>query len=219
MLQVLDVADGNTDVDAIRKAVEEAKAVTDKPSIVVTHTLIGYGSPNKVNSYAAHGAPLGADETDLTRKELKWPYSEFEVPDEVYSTMRDQTVPAGEALEKQWNADYAEYKDKYPDLAKEYESIMTGELPVDWDECLPTFTPKDKGLATRQHSQTLLNAIAPALPGFIGGSADLAGSNLTIMKMFGDFQKTSYAERNMRYGVREHGMGSISNGVFPIRNF
>jgi transketolase len=127
--------------------------------------------------------------------------------------MRDNTVAAGEAVQKEWDANYAKYKKKYPELAKDYEQIMTGELPAGWEECLPTFTPKDKGLATRQHSQTLLNSIAPALPGFLGGSADLAGSNLTIMKQFGDFQKNSYAERNMRYGVREHAMGAISNGA------
>lgn len=210
---MLDVADGNTDIDAIRKAVEEAKAVTDKPTVIVTHTLIGYGSPNKVNSYAAHGAPLGADETELTRKELGWSHAEFEVPDEVYKTMRDACVDSGAAVEEQWDKDFAAYKEKYPELAAEFEQINSGELPADWDKCLPTFSPEDKGLATRQHSQTMLNAIAPALPGFLGGSADLAGSNLTLMKMFGDFQKTSYAERNMRYGVREHGMGAISNGA------
>ena len=207
------MADGNTDIDAIRKAVEEAKAVTDKPTLVVTHTLIGYGSPNKVNSYAAHGAPLGADETELTRKELGWSHAEFDVPDDVYKTMRDACIEKGEAVEAQWDKDFAAYKEKYPELAAEFQQIMSGELPADWDKCLPAFSPEDKGLATRQHSQTMLNAIAPALPGFLGGAADLAGSNLTLMKMFGDFQKTSYAERNVRYGVREHGMGAISNGA------
>ena len=122
-MQVLDVADGNTDVEAIRKAVEQAKAETGKPTLIVTHTLIGYGSPNKVNSYAAHGAPLGADETALTRKELKWEHGEFEVPGDVYSTMRDACVEKGQQVEKEWSDGFSQYKEKYPELAQEYEQV------------------------------------------------------------------------------------------------
>jgi transketolase len=129
--------------------------------------------------------------------------------------MTKRCIAAGAEVEAAWNANYAKYAEKYPEEAKEFDSIRTGELPEGWEKALPTFTSEDKGLATRAHSQTMLNALAPEIPGFLGGSADLAGSNLTLMKMFGDFQKNQYAERNLRFGVREHGMGAICNGVFP----
>jgi hypothetical protein len=213
---VIDVADGNTDLAGMRAAIAEGKACTDKPTMIVCHTLIGYGSPNKVNSYAAHGSPLGADETALTRTELGWKYGEFEVPEEVYPAMRDARIKAGAELEAAWQKGFEEYKGKYPEEAAEFEAIRTGELPANWADCLPKSSSADKGLATRAHSQTMLNAIAPVIPGFLGGSADLAGSNLTLMKMFGDFQKDSYAERNLRFGVREHGMGAIGNGAHSL---
>lgn len=127
--------------------------------------------------------------------------------------MADSIIDKGAKYEEAWNATWEEYKGKYAEEAAEFESIMTGVFPANWAESLPTFTPEDAGIATRQHSQTMLNAIAPEVPGFMGGSADLAGSNLTLMKMFGDFQKDQYAERNMRFGVREHGMGAICNGM------
>ena len=247
---VLHVEDGNTDVDAIRKAIEEAKACTDKPTMIKVTTLIGYGSPNKADSYDVHGAPLGADETTLTRKNLKWEYGEFEVPREVsevrraacmlaapahartalpevarddvraptaacVQAMTQRSIAAGAEIEAAWNKNYAAYQEKYPEESTEFNSIITGELPAGWEPALPTFTAEDKALATRAHSQTMLNALAPEMPGFLGGSADLAGSNLTLMKMFGDFQKGQYAERNLRFGVREHGMGAICNGALP----
>eukprot|EP00192_Tetraselmis_astigmatica_P006811 CAMPEP_0117661716 /NCGR_PEP_ID=MMETSP0804-20121206/7682_1 /TAXON_ID=1074897 /ORGANISM="Tetraselmis astigmatica, Strain CCMP880" /LENGTH=724 /DNA_ID=CAMNT_0005468595 /DNA_START=953 /DNA_END=3127 /DNA_ORIENTATION=+ len=207
------VEDGNLDIDGIRKAIANAKAVTDKPSLIKVSTLIGYGSPNKADSHDVHGAPLGADETAATRDNLKWEYAPFEVPDIVYKTMRDAKIEEGAKIEAEWNAKMDAYASKYPEEAAEFKQLISGALPKGWESCLPTFTPEDKGLATRLHSQTMLNAIAPAVPGLIGGSADLAPSNMTLMKMFGDFQKDSYAERNMRFGVREHGMGAIVNGV------
>lgn len=127
--------------------------------------------------------------------------------------MADQSIAKGAKNEEAWSAVWEEYKGKYAEEAAEFKSIMTGEFPANWADALPSFTPEDPGIATRQHSQTMLNAVAPEIPGFMGGSADLAGSNLTLMKMFGDFQKDQYAERNMRFGVREHGMGAICNGV------
>eukprot|EP00873_Tetraselmis_striata_P042514 jgi/Tetstr1/462778/TSEL_007729.t1 len=207
------VEDGNLDIDGLRKAIAAAKAVTDKPSLIKVSTLIGYGSPNKADSHDVHGAPLGADETAATRENLKWEYGPFEVPDEVYATMRDAKVEAGAKIEAEWNAAMEAYASKYPEEAAEFKQLISCALPAGWESCLPTYTPEDKGLATRLHSQAMLNAIAPAVPGLIGGSADLAPSNMTLMKMYGDFQKDTYAERNVRFGVREHGMGAIANGI------
>jgi transketolase len=206
------VKDGNTDFEGLRKAIANAKAVTDKPSLIKVSTLIGYGSPNKADTHDVHGAPLGPDETAATRDNLKWPYGEFEVPQEVYDVMRS-SVTKGAAAEEEWNAAFAAYKSKYPKEAEELEGLLSRKLPAGWENALPSYTPEDKGLATRQYSQIMLNALAPVLPGLIGGSADLAPSNLTLMKMFGDFQKGSYEERNVRFGVREHGMGAIVNGM------
>eukprot|EP00803_Ostreobium_quekettii_P011038 evm.model.scf_4459.2 EVM.evm.TU.scf_4459.2 scf_4459:3570-6923(+) len=208
---VLHVEDGNTDLASLRKAIDEAKAVTDKPTMIKVSTLIGYGSPNKVNSHDAHGAPLGADEAALTRENLKWSYGEFEVPDQVYSAM--SCIDRGSKSEAEWDAACKAYAAKHPTEWAEFQQLTSQELPAGWEDALPTFTEEDKGVATRVHSQTMLNALAPVLPGLIGGSADLAGSNLTLMKMFGDFQKDSGAERNVRFGVREHGMGAICNGI------
>jgi transketolase len=204
------VPDGNTDLDAIRKAIDAAKA-DPRPSLIKVTTLIGYGSPNKSNSHDVHGAPLGVDETVATRENLGWKYEPFEVPEAV-STYMDCTEK-GAAAEAAWNAKYATYKEKYAEDYAELDSIITGTLPTGWDAALPSFTPEDKGVATRIHSQTMLNALGSAVPGFLGGSADLAPSNMTLMKQFGDFQKDTPAERNLRFGVREHAMGAAANGI------
>ena len=204
------VEDGNTDLDAIRKAIDNAKA-DPRPSLIKVTTLIGYGSPNKSNTHDVHGAPLGADETAATRDNLDWKYEPFEIPEAVASYM--DCSEKGAAAQAEWEKKYAEYKEKYPEDYAELNSIITGELPADWADSLPTFTPEDAGVATRIHSQTMLNALGGAIPGFIGGSADLAPSNMTLMKQYGDFQKDTPAERNVRYGVREHGMGAIANGI------
>lgn len=206
------VQDGNTDLDSLRKAIDVAKSVKDKPSLIKVSTLIGYGSPNKANTHDVHGAPLGKDEAAATRENLKWPYKEFEIPDKALKTFRS-AIDRGAKYEAEWKKACDAYASKYPEEYKEFMSIATGELPKGWEGALPTFTLEDKGVATRVHSQTMLNALAPVLPGLIGGSADLAPSNLTLMKMFGDFQKDSPAERNVRFGVREHGMGAICNGI------
>jgi len=206
------VKDGNTDFDSLRKAIEEAKKVTDKPSLIKVSTLIGYGSPNKADSHDVHGAPLGADETKATRENLGWEYGPFEVPQDVYDVFRSN-VTKGQSAETEWKSALESYKAKYPAEYAEFTQLVSGELPAGWEKALPTFPPEDKGLATRQYSQMMLNALAPVLPGLIGGSADLAPSNLTLMKMFGDFQKDSPAERNVRFGVREHAMGAICNGI------
>ena len=206
------VQDGNHDLDGMHAAVQNAKNVTDKPSLIKISTLIGYGSPNKADTHDVHGAPLGPDETSANRENLKWPYGEFEVPQEAYEEF-SEFAKRGQAAHAAWDKTAAEYKAAYPEEWADYESIATGKLPEGWENSLPTFTSADKGLATRLHSQTMLNALAPAIPGFLGGSADLAPSNMTLMKMYGDFQKDTPAERNVRFGVREHAMGAICNGI------
>eukprot|EP00891_Asterochloris_glomerata_P002735 jgi/Astpho2/2735/Aster-00916 len=203
------VEDGNTDLKGIKAAVEKARAVTDKPSFIKVSTLIGYGSPNKANTHGVHGSPLGKDETAATREALKWPYKQFEIPQEAYDAFQPGKNRSQQAFKK-WTETYESYKSKYPEEAKELDSIITGKLPEGWADAL---VPEDKELATRLHSQTMLNKLAPIIPGFWGGSADLAPSNMTLMKMFGDFQKNQYEEKNLRFGVREHGMGAITNGI------
>jgi transketolase len=209
---VVEVKDGNTDLDSIRKAIAEAKSVTDKPTLIKVSTIIGYGSPNKADSHDVHGAPLMEPETGLTRQNLKWEHGPFEVPQDVYDVFR-QAITNGAEAEAEWKKACEEYAAKYPAEWAEFSQLISEELPANWEAALPSFTTEDKPMATRQYSQTMLNKLAPALPGLIGGSADLAPSNLTLMKMFGDFQKNQYAERNMRFGVREHAMGAIVNGI------
>jgi transketolase len=206
------VPDGNTDVNAIVRALEAAKAVTDKPSLIKVTTTIGYGSPNKANTAGVHGAALGADEAELTRKALEWTYGDFVVPEEAYEHWR-QAIQRGAAAEGDWNATLAAYRQAYPTEAAEFERLLRGELPADWDSTLPTFTPADKGLATRQHSYNALNAFGPKLPELIGGSADLTHSNLTDIKGEASFQKGGEANRYLHFGVREHAMAAILNGI------
>jgi transketolase len=209
---VLHVENGNTDLDAIAKAIEAAKAVTDKPTMIKVTTTIGYGSPNKSNTAGVHGAALGGDEVALTRKNLGWDYEPFEIPQDVLNHTR-KAVERGAAYEAEWNKTFANYKAKYPTEAAEFERLVSGKLPEGWNKVLPTYTPEDKGLATRKHSETCLNKLAAVLPEMIGGSADLTHSNLTEIKGEGDFQKGQFQNRNVHFGVREHGMGAICNGM------
>ncbi len=202
----------NGSLDSIEKAIAAAKAVTDKPSFIKITTLIGYGSPNKVNTYGVHGAALGKDEVRLTRENLGWDYPEFVVPDDALAHFR-KAVDRGATAEAEWNQTFASYKTKYAEEAALLERMVSGELPENWADCLPTYTPEDKGDATRNISGKILNAIAQTLPELIGGSADLAPSNKTALKCTGDFQKGSYGERNLHFGVREHAMGAICNGI------
>lgn len=206
------VADGNTDVDGIARAIEAAKAVTDRPSLIKVTTTIGYGSPNKSNTAGVHGAALGAEEAALTRQALDWPYAEFEVPQAAYDHWR-QAVDRGAAAEASWNETLATYRANYPSEAAQFERQLRGELPQGWDANLPAYTAADKGLATRMHSYNCLNAIAPNLPELIGGSADLTHSNLTDIKGEKGFQKGLEANRYLHFGVREHAMASILNGL------
>ncbi len=148
----------------------------------------------------------------LLGKELGWEYEPFVVPEDALNHFR-KAVERGANYEAEWNNTLAQYKTKYPQEAAEFERTTSGTLPEGWEKVLPTYTPADKGVATRKHSETTLNALAPVLPELIGGSADLAPSNLTLLKVSGDFQKGQYENRNLRFGVREHGMGAISNGI------
>lgn len=209
---VLHVKDGNTDLDAIAKAIEEAKKVTDKPSMIKVTTTIGYGSPKKANTAGVHGAALGTEEVEATRKNLSWEHPPFEVPQDVLNHM-GKAVERGAKAESEWNQLFADYKAKYPQEAATFERQISGQLPQGWDQVLPTYTPEDKGVATRKHSETCLNKLAAVLPELIGGSADLTHSNLTEIKGEGDFQKGQYQNRNVHFGVREHGMGAICNGM------
>ncbi|MDZ8184366.1 MAG: transketolase [Nostoc sp. ChiSLP02] len=206
------VAEGNTDLDGIAKAIEAAKAVTDKPSFIKVTTTIGYGSPNKANTAGVHGAALGGDEVALTRKNLGWEYEPFVVPQDALNHTR-KAVERGASYEDEWNKAFADYKAKYPQEAAEFERYVTSKLPDGWDKVLPTYTTEDKAAPTRKHSETCLNKLAAVLPELIGGSADLTHSNLTEIKGKGDFQKGQYQNPNIHFGVREHGMGAICNGI------
>ena len=209
---VLHVKDGNTDLEGIAKAIADAKAVTDKPTLIKVTTTIGYGSPNKADTAGIHGAALGPEETIATRKNLGWEYDAFVVPEDALNHTR-KAVERGAGYESEWNTVYAEYQAKYPQEAAEFDRFISGKLPEGWDQVLPTYTPEDKPLPTRKHSEINLNKLAAVLPELIGGSADLTHSNLTELKGFGDFQKGQFQNRNIHFGVREHAMGAIVNGI------
>ncbi|MBE9179168.1 transketolase [Oculatella sp. LEGE 06141] len=206
------VEDGNTDIDGIHKAIETAKSVTDKPSIIRVRTTIGYGSPNKAHTHTAHGSPLGGDEVQATREHLGWQHEPFVIPDDVLSHYR-KSIQRGADAEAEWNQLLQEYETKYPNEATEFKRLLSGKLPDQWEKALPTFTPDDKADATRNLSGNVLNAISGVLPELFGGSADLASSNKTLLKGAGNFQKGEYTGRNIWFGVREHGMGAICNGL------
>lgn len=209
---VLHVENGNTDLAGIAKAIEAAKTVTDKPSMIKVTTTIGYGSPNKENTAGIHGAALGGEEVKLTRENLGWNYDEFEVPQDVLDYTR-KAIDKGLDLETDWNKAVETYKAKYPTEAAEFERFLSGNLPDGWADVLPTYTVEDKALPTRKHSEICLNKLAPVVGELIGGSADLTHSNLTEIKVSGDFQKGAFANRNVHFGVREHAMGAICNGM------
>ncbi|MEM8806267.1 MAG: transketolase [Cyanobacteria bacterium P01_G01_bin.38] len=209
---VLHVEDGNNDLDAIAKAIQDAKSVTDKPTLIKVTTTIGYGSPNKADTAGVHGAALGEAEIKLTRENLGWTCDSFEVPEDALKRFR-KAIDKGAAAEAEWEQTLATYRSKYAAESAEFERMVAGKLPDNWAASLPVYTPADKTLATRKNSEKTLNAIAPALPELIGGSADLTHSNLTELDCSGEFQKGQYENRNLHFGVREHGMGAICNGI------
>ena len=205
------VPDGN-DLEALDHAIRAAKRVTDQPSLIVVRTHIGWGSPNKQDTADAHGAPLGAEEVKLTKQNLGWPSLEpFHVPDEALAHWR-RARERGARLEAEWRKQWDAYRDAHPGLAAELERRLAGRLPDAWDAALPSFGPKD-AQATRAASGKVLNAIAPKLPELVGGSADLTGSNNTDVKGGGAFSATARTARNFHFGVREHGMGAVMNGM------
>jgi transketolase len=210
--QVLRVKDGDHDLDAVQAAIVEARAETSRPSLIIVHTTIGYGSPNKQGTASAHGAPLGAEEVALTKKALGWdPDAQFHVPDEALARLR-KAVANGEGLEGEWNERLAELERRRPELAAEWKRRFRGELPSDWDAGLPRFKAGEK-LATREASGKVLNAIAAAVPELIGGDADLSSSTKTALEGLGSFDGRTGSGRNLHFGVREHAMGGIVNGI------
>lgn len=211
--QVITVADGN-DLDAIEKAVRQAQADDQRPSLIAVKTQIAYGSPNKQGSADAHGAPLGEDEVCLTKDFLGCDKdAKFCVSEDILTHCR-KVVERGQAEESQWQALYKSYADKYPELADQWVSAISGFLPRGWDQDLISFAPEDGPVATRGASGQALNALAERIPTLMGGSADLAPSNKTYLNDSHEFQKGAYDGRNIRFGVREHAMGAIMSGMF-----
>ncbi len=214
-VQVL--TDGN-DVEAITEAVKKAKEETTRPSLIKIRTHIAYGSPNMVDKKEAHGAPLGVDEVKLVKKNLGFNSDEsFVIPDKVLGYYR-QEGKKGVTLEKEWNELFNKYREEYPQLAKEYELVCSGKLPNGWHQQLPVFKAGDK-VATRKASGKVLNAIADNLPLLIGGSADLAPSTDTNLDKYTSFSSTDRTGRNFHFGIREHSMGAILNGIAVTKGF
>ena len=210
--QYLRVEDGN-DLNEISKAIEESKQDSLRPTLIEVRTVIGYGSPNKAGKSASHGAPLGAEEIKLTKEAYNWTFEEdFHVPAEVYDHFNKVIVENGQKKEKEWTELFTQYKNEFPELGKQFESAIRNELPEGWSKDLPVYE-EGKGLASRASSGESLNAIAKNLPTLFGGSADLAGSNKTLIKGTSDFLPGSYDGRNIWFGVREFAMGAALNGM------
>ncbi|MDQ0972429.1 transketolase [Neobacillus niacini] len=210
--QYLRVEDGNN-LEEISKALEEARNDLDRPTMIEVRTVIGYGSPNRAGTSGVHGSPLGANELKLTKEAYKWTFEEdFHVPQEVYDNFKNLIVENGTKKEKEWNDLFAQYKKEYPELANQLETVLKNELPEGWDKDIPVYS-EGKALASRASSGEALNGIAKNLPIFIGGSADLAGSNKTMIKGTGDFAPGNYEGRNIWFGVREFAMGAAMNGI------
>ena len=215
--------------DEVREALEAARNETERPSLICATTVIGFGSPNKAGTFGAHGAPLGPDEVAATKENLGLPADEkFYVPEDA-SKHYLQALDRGAEAQAQWRMRWDAYKNAFPDEAAELEQAIAGELPDDWDSDIPTFEPDEKGMATRKASGAVINAFFEKLPTFIGGSADLNPSTNTVMKDGGDFMPPesndtgeiqgasggpwNYTGRNIHFGIREHGMGAIVNGM------
>jgi transketolase len=206
------VSDAN-DLDALDRATAAAKAETSKPSLIVVRSHIGYGSPNKHDTAEAHGSPLGQDEITLTKKALGYPSLEpFYVAPEALKSWRDTAKKRARAHDE-WNRIYDAYKKANPELEKELQRRLRGDLPDGWEDSIPTFTAKDGNVASRAASGVVINAIGKKIPELMGGSADLASSTNTIIKGEPSFSAENYAGRNFHFGIREHGMGSIMNGM------
>ena len=221
------VEDGN-DLVAIERAIKTAQRNKEKPSLILVHTHLGYGSPHKQDTFEAHGSPLGVEEVKLTKENLGWPLEPaFYIPEAVLAHFRE-AVEKGKQNETKWERRFSAYMQAYPDLAQELHQMMQGELPEGWDADIPEFPPDAKGMATRVASGKVMNAIASKLPTFIGGSADLDPSTHTALAGEGDFESPQetiddpqgsvgggwrYSGSNLHFGIREHGMGAILNGM------
>jgi transketolase len=228
---VQSIDDGN-DLDAIERALRSARAERERPSFISIRTHIGYGSPHKQDTFQAHGSPLGEQEVRLTKENLGWPVEPlFYVPDAVREHFRDLSAK-GESAQAEWNDRMAAYAEAFPDLAEEFHRMMRGDPPEGWDAELPVFSAEDPPLATRVASGHTIKAIAPRLGSLAGGSADLDPSTHTALPDMGDFQSPpehvadkqgsagggwTYAGRNLHFGVREHAMGAILNGIAAHR--
>jgi len=217
------VSDAN-DRERIAEAIAIARRIDDRPSLIIVASHIGYGAPHKQDTSGAHGEPLGEEEVKLAKRSYGWPEdAKFLVPDGVLDNFKNGIGKRGGELRQKWDTLFAEYGKKFPDLAKQVTQMQRRELPDGWDKKLPTFPSDAKGMATRESSGNVLNAVAEGVPWLVGGSADLAGSDRTRLKFAGagDFQPGSYGGRNLHFGVREHGMAAALNGmaVSKIRAF
>jgi transketolase len=203
------------DAAAIDKAIHEAQSVNDKPTLICTRTVIGYGAPNLCGSHDCHGAPLGDDEIKAAREHLGWKHAPFEIPDEVYSGW--DAKAKGQTAEQAWRDKFEAYRAEYPELAAEFERRMARKLPEDWNtqagKFIASVNDKAETIASRKASQNALNGFGPLLPEFLGGSADLAGSNLTIWSGSKGISNTVSDGNYIYYGVREFGMSAIMNGI------
>ncbi|MED3795279.1 transketolase [Niallia alba] len=210
--QYIRVEDGN-DTDQIAKALEEAKKDQSKPTLIEVKTIIGFGAPNKAGKSLVHGAPLGADELKLTKEAYKWTFEEdFYVPDEVYNHFKEKVAIHGDKKEKEWNDLFSNYEKEFPELADQLKSALSDTLPQGWDNDLPVYE-EGSSLASRASSGEVINSISNNLPFLIGGSADLAGSNNTMIKGGDDFTPETPEGRNIWFGVREFAMGAALNGI------
>ena len=213
---VISVADGDSDLPGIEEAIKKCQAVKDKPSIIKLNTTIGYGSLNQ-GTHGVHGSPLKADDIKQVKEKWGFPQEAFHVPKEVYDLYHKHSAD-GAAAEQQWNQLIDKYAESFPKEAADLKRRQTGDLPEGWEKSLPVYSPSDAAVATRKLSETVLTKIHEAVPELFGGSADLTGSNLTRWKDAVDFQPKAtglgdYSGRYVRYGVREHGMGAIMNGL------
>ncbi len=211
------VSDAN-DLEMLARAFEVFQSTTDRPTLIIVDSHIGYGSPHKQDTNAAHGEPLGEEEVRLTKRFYGWPQdAKFLVPEGVREHFQEGIGKRGRELRAAWKRTFAEYASQYPELADHLRRMQRRELPDGWDKNLPTFPADAKGLATRESSGKVLNALAQNIPWLIGGSADLATSNKTTLKGAGDFEAGNYAGRNLHFGVREHVMGAAVNGLSVSR--
>jgi len=212
---VVKVPDVN-DLAALRAAIASFHQTTDRPTLIIVRSIIGYGAPNKQNSHEAHGAPLGEAEVRLAKRAYGWPEEEkFLVPEEVREHFRQTLGQRGKQVYSQWQAKFQQYQHSYPDLAAQLLMMQQGKLPEGWDADIPTFPADAKGMASRASSGKVLNAVAKRIPWMLGGSADLAPSNNSRITAegAGDFSASDYGGRNLHFGVREHAMGAICNGM------